>query len=102
MGQGTAGYGNGLLSSGVAYATGHCWDVAAGDVNGDGILDLVTGNRDGAIVVLRGQSSAGLPTGVFGPSTTSAAAGAPKGLELADMNGDGALDIVQSSEGGTV
>ncbi len=65
--------------------------IAAGDLNGDGKVDLVIANGDGTIMVLLGSG-----TGTFAPAVAYAA-GAPTGLVLADFNGDGKLDVAISN-----
>lgn len=59
--------------------------VEAGDLNGDGQLDLVVGGREGARLILSGR---GLDTlEPFWPLT-------PRDLELFDADGDGVLDLL--------
>ena len=41
---------------------------------------------------------AGPPTGTFGPATTYAVGSQPRALALADVNGDGYLDIITANE----
>jgi hypothetical protein len=62
--------------------------VAAGDLNGDGKLDVIAGSNDGIFVMLgdgRGNLSSPVDIG-FGPNPTQVA--------LADLNGDKKLDAV--------
>jgi len=73
--------------------------IALGDVNGDGRLDIVTGNQaTNAVGVLLG--SAATP-GTFAAAVTYASGGnAPNIVALADLNGDGRLDIATANTGG--
>jgi hypothetical protein len=68
--------------------------VVIGDLNGDGVLDLVVGPTGFGSV---GNSYLGIGNGVFGPAqvlTQSPVLTLTKGSYLADMNGDGKLDLV--------
>jgi len=67
--------------------------AAAGDLNGDGLADVVTGFGD-SIAVLLGESDA-----AFGPPSYFITGAQPAFLALGDLNGDGALDVVAPSRG---
>jgi hypothetical protein len=77
------------------------WGVAVGDVTGDGIPDLVTSETPGGfgpggkVSVLPGKGD-----GTFGPRTDYAVGNEPVTVALADLNGDGRLDIVTSNDFG--
>ncbi len=88
--------GNGIFAApttfsggtGVAYPDG----IAAGDLNGDGAVDLaVSDNGDGKISVLLNSGS-----GTFSTPTVYTDNN-PSYIKLADMDGDGDLDIVTSA-----
>ena len=69
--------------------------VALGDINGDGIMDIVTANiESNDVMVLAGDGG-----GSFAPVAGSpfAVGGSPRSVALGDVNGDGALDIVTSN-----
>lgn len=69
-------------------------DVALGDVNADGALDLVVANRAAenvAVLLGGGDGTFGFPVG-YGVGRE------PSAVALEDLNGDGMLDVVASNE----
>ena len=74
---------SGTFAAAQNYATGPAVSVALGDFNGDGQLDIVTGNFDGNIRMLLGKGD-----GTFqqGPTTTG---GGGSYTAVADLDGDG-------------
>ncbi len=67
-----------------------------GDVNNDGILDLVTANYTGINVnVFLGNGGGG-----FAAPTTLAGVGGPTAVALGNLNNDGNLDIVTTNSSG--
>ncbi len=97
-GLGSPGRGNGDFDV-VSLETGpQDFGVDIGDVDGDGILDLLVGRgQDGsdALRLWPGQSSLGVATGSFGPSVAVDATSVRR-TGLADFNGDGMLDVAYS------
>lgn len=85
--------GNGTFRAATSYAAEplNTFNVKLGDLNGDGIIDLVTsgttGGVDSATVRL------GTESGAFG-SAANYSIGVTSGMRLADVNNDGVLDIV--------
>ena len=80
--------------------------IAAGDVNGDGKADIVAtlklggaGCQDNHVAVLTGKGTGKFNTPAYYPTGTTA-----QEIEvfLADVNGDGKLDIVTSNSDGTI
>lgn len=93
LGDGSAGFGPPMI-----YSTGHYHSGrvnAAADMNLDGELDLLNGELQGTIMVLRGNGAGSLtyfaeigPFVPFGSPTEIAC------LKIDDLNGDGFTDIV--------
>jgi hypothetical protein len=70
--------------------------IAAGDFNGDGILDLAVANHnDNNVSVFLG-----IGDGTFNSPNTFAVGSGPHGIIAVDMNGDGNLDLVTANETG--
>lgn len=70
------------------------YDVEAGDMDGDGDIDLVSASRDSgaAIRVYLNDGS-----GVFSIGVTAAIGGLSESLELVDLDADSDLDVVAAS-----
>ena len=84
---------------GPGITDGAC-SVAVGDIDGDGKLDIACADRTGNNLTVFLQSSNGGFAST--PTFTLAASGAPiqpTHVELADVNDDGALDLVSSNGG---
>ncbi|HEV3084524.1 MAG TPA: FG-GAP-like repeat-containing protein, partial [Gemmataceae bacterium] len=69
------------------------YDIAEGDLNHDGVPDLVvTDWRASTVNVLLGNGD-----GTFQPPVSYAVGTSPYGVVLADLTGDGALDIITAN-----
>ncbi len=80
----------------LGTATENTFSVAVGDVNGDGALDIVVGNKGKQNLVYLNNGTGTIWTPVtFGTVTASTYS-----LAVGDVNGDGALDIVAGTYNG--
>jgi hypothetical protein len=90
--------GNGTFQAATNVATGQPLpsDSAAGDVNGDGLLDLAfttLGTFKGLTVML------GNGDGTFQAGTQYATTASPTSVRIVDINGDGRLDLLATVQG---
>jgi Ca2+-binding RTX toxin-like protein len=88
------GNGDGTFAAAIGYTTtasGAPAQIVAGDLNGDGFIDLVVTNGDdpGTISILAGNGD-----GTFQAPVNLDSDGQPGGIALGDPDGDGDLDIV--------
>lgn len=88
---------SGTLPTANAFVPGGgCTDIAVGDFNKDGKLDIATGlagvNSAALVAVLPGNGD-----GTFGPERLWGTADTPQSIAVGDFNGDGSLDWMAST-----
>jgi len=87
----------GLLFSKTDYPTPCCpVAVAVADLNGDGLLDLVSSNDNSNSVSVR----LGIGSGSFGPRADFTTGAVPDHFAIADVNLDGKLDLMAGNRFG--
>jgi hypothetical protein len=104
-GLGAAGIGDGTFGDRVSYPVGTGANgLALGDLNGDGITDVVVARTlpGGQVAVLWGHGSGGVGDGTFEPAQSYPAGVSCNAVAIADVNGNGAPDVVVSNGGGTI
>jgi hypothetical protein len=95
------GNGDGTFRAPMRQGQGfRCWGLGLADLDGDGLLDLAICNHGDD----RGYSSGvlvhlGRGDGTFGPARLFQTAWNPVSLAIADLNGDGKLDLITSNDG---
>lgn len=78
----------------VAYTASHPFAIAAGDLNGDGVVDLAVAAR-GSVGTL--STFLGSGTGSFTPAATVSSGGAhPYAVAIGDLDNDHFADVVAS------
>jgi hypothetical protein len=74
--------------------------VRLADVNGDGLLDIVTGWEEGGVIRICRHPGPALVTQPW-PAVTVGRVGSPEDAVFVDMNRDGAIDVISCCEGKT-
>ncbi|MCO6431139.1 MAG: VCBS repeat-containing protein [Deltaproteobacteria bacterium] len=96
------GYGDGTFASSKTYQLNGgefvSYGLGANDLNGDGVLDLVTvgTNGTGLATIFIGNSDGTFKTGPAYAMTSSHS----QDVELEDLNGDGIPDLIAAGNGG--
>ena len=90
LNNGSGGFGTGILAPVAGYPyIGRVQDLAVGDVDGDGDLDVaVVYDNASTVIICRNGGAAG-----FGNNVTLAVGYRPQSISLADLDGDGDLDL---------
>ena len=89
------------FASQQTFATGsHPLSVTVTDTNGDGKRDLIVANYiDNSVSVLRNTTVPGAATPSFAAPQTFATGTGPASVSVADVNGDGTLDLIMANWG---
>ena len=77
--------------------TSNPWGVAIGDLTGDGLADLAFANRDAGYLELKQGNGAGVFAPMPGSPVQPTNASECASVAIADVNGDGHMDLVTST-----
>ncbi|MHC2283072.1 putative delta-60 repeat protein [Bradyrhizobium diazoefficiens] len=92
------GNGDGTFQAPVNYAAGHDLNgISVGDLDNNGVLDLAVSNAgfNGAIAVLLGNGDGTFQSAISSPTNRAHSSDSA----LADLNGDGRLDVLVANTG---
>ena len=85
--------GKGSFRAARTYSVGSPYSIALGDVNGDGMRDIVTANPDtntASVLINKGDGS-------FAAAVDYDTGSEPSDVALGDVNGDGKLDLMTAN-----
>ena len=74
------------------------YGIAAGDLDGDGKIDLVVADQGtDSLSIFRNMSTIGITINSFAPRVSLATSGTPIAVAIADLNGDGKPEIISAN-----
>ncbi|NOT33177.1 MAG: hypothetical protein HOP12_03305 [Candidatus Eisenbacteria bacterium] len=101
FGKGSAGIGNGqFMSSSTVSGVSAPMDLAKGDFNEDGILDLVAVGGASTATLLFGNGASGVGNGTFSVGPTLTDLISPRAVQVADFDEDGIWDLAIAHDPG--
>ncbi len=97
------GNGNGTFVGGPLYQiSGAAASIAEADLNGDGKPDLVVGDQSASgVTILLNRGAGTFSQSSYALAPASAGIKGPRGLALADLNGDGKIDLAAANLSGS-